>query len=244
MINSRSKTQSEKSYTNDEWFFMAELRGNLFLQMRSEKTPGIADIVFLTKRAIGRLFPAAPFLWLVFLSGCGFIITPPPLPSNPAQVFLLDHGRHSSLVLPSDNETIRYSYGDWDWYVLNQRGIRKASRALFQSTPAALARQKLSAVPQKKSVRRAVQVPIENIFSITVEVDKIVSLKARLEHIFAENRQQLYHDPSYGMDFVPYPEPYSLGHNSNQVVAQWLRELGAEVRGGGPFSRWKLSESP
>jgi hypothetical protein len=219
-------------------------RENLFIKMRSEKTPGIVDFVFLTKRAIGRLFTAAPFLWLVLLSGCGFTITPPPLPSNPTQVFLLDHGRHSSLVLPSDNEMIRYSYGDWDWYVLNQRGIRKAGRALFLSSPAALARQKLSTVPQKESVRRAVHVSIENIFSITVELDKIVSLKARLEHIFAENRQRLYHDPSYGMDFVPYPEPYTLSHNSNQVVAQWLRELGAEVSGGGPFSRWKLTEHP
>jgi hypothetical protein len=212
--------------------------------MRPEKTPGIADFVFLTKSAIGRLFPAVPFLWLVFLNGCGFTITPPPLPTNPAQVFLLDHGHHSSLVLQLDNEMIKYSYGDWDWYVLNQRGIRKAIRALFQSSPAALARQKISTVPQKESVRRAVQAPIENIFSITVEVDKIVSLKARLEHIFAENRSRLYHDPSYGMDFVPYPEPYTLGHNSNQVVAQWLRELGAEVSGGGPFSRWKLSKNP
>jgi hypothetical protein len=77
-----------------------------------------------------------------------------------------------------------------------------------------------------------------------VEKDRVNSLNKRLETFFAENRQHIHHNPRYGVDFVPYPVPYSLFHNSNKVVAQWLRELGVEVWGGGPFSRWRVTEGP
>lgn len=210
--------------------------------MKVGKRSAISEIVFLPHTAIDSLSSAAFVLCLVFLSGCGYTLNPPALPSNPTQVFLLDHGRHSSLVLPTKgNEMIRYSYGDWDWYALNKRGFRSAGHALLQSSPAALGRQIFYSVPLEESVRRAVQVNIENIISIMVERDRVDLLNTRLEHIFAENRQHIHHNPSYGVDFVPHPAHYSLSNNSNKVVAKWLRELGVEVRGGGPFSRWKLA---
>lgn len=212
--------------------------------MKAEKTSAISEIVFLPQTAIGFLASAAFLLCLVFLTGCGYTLNPPASPTNPTQVFLLDHGRHSSLVLPADSEMIRYSYGDWDWYVLNKRGFQSAGHALLLSSPAALGRQKFYSAPLEESVRRAVQVNIENIFSIMVERDRVNLLNTKLEQFFTENRQHIHHNPSYGVDFVPYPVPYSLSHNSNKVVAQWLRELGVEVRGGGPFSRWKLTEDP
>jgi hypothetical protein len=214
------------------------------MMMKAEKASAIPEIVLLPQPAIGSLASATFLLCLVFLAGCGYTLIPPALLSNPTQVFLLDHGRHSSLVLQTDNEIIRYSYGDWDWYALNLRGFRSASRALLLSSPAALGRQKLYSAPMEESVRRAVPVNIEDIFSIMVERDRVNHLNTRLEHFFAENREQIHHNPSYGVDFVPHPVPYSLSHNSNKVVAQWLRELGVEVRGGGPFSRWRLTEGP
>ncbi|MGB3224442.1 MAG: hypothetical protein WBB23_16700 [Desulforhopalus sp.] len=211
---------------------------------KAEKTSAISKIIFLPKTAIGLLTSAAFLLCLIFLTGCGYTLIAPASPSNPTQVFLLDHGRHSSLVLPADCEMIRYSYGDWHWYVLNKRGFQAAFRALLLSSSAALGRQKISSAPLEESVRLAVQVNIENIISVMVERDRVDFLNTRLEHIFAENRQHIHHNPTYGVDFVPHPVPYSLYHNSNKVVAQWLRELGVEVRGGGPFSRWKLSDDP
>lgn len=209
-----------------------------------EKASANAEFIFLPQAAIGSLASAAVLFCLVFLTGCGYTLIPPALPLNPTQVFLLDHGRHSSLVLPTDNEMIKYSYGDWDWYALNKRGLQSASRALLQSSPAALGRQYFYSAPMEESVRRAVQVNIENIFSIIVERDRVNELNTRLEHFFKKNRQQIHHNRIYGVDFVPHPVPYSLSHNSNKVVAQWLRELGVEVRGGGPLSRWKLMENP
>lgn len=190
----------------------------------------------------GAIFLAALLLSAVFLSACGFTVIPPPSPSNPAPVFLLDHGGHASLVLPADNGMVRYSYGDWNWYVLRRTGVTEGSRALFRSTPAGLSRKILSASPTAESVQRTLGIEIENIFLISADVERIARLRDRLDDIFDQNRQSLHHDPTFDLDFVRHPEPYSLGHNSNTVVAEWLRELGAEVRGGGPFSRWTIKE--
>lgn len=33
---------------------------------------------------------------------------------------------------------------------------------------------------------------------------------------------------------------YSLRHNSNQVIGQWLTELGSEIRGWPLLSNWQL----
>jgi hypothetical protein len=189
-------------------------------------------------------FSAALLLCATLLSGCAFTVIPPPSPSHPASVFLLDHGRHSSLVLPADQGMIRYSYGDWDWYALNKTGIGQGGRALFRASPAGLGRRKISAAPTEESVRRTVHVPIEHIFSLSAEAQNIARLRARLDKIFVENQGNLHHNPIFGLDFVPHPEPYTISHNSNTVVAQWLRELGFEVRGGGPLSRWKIMENP
>ena len=40
--------------------------------------------------------------------------------------------------------------------------------------------------------------------------------------------------------FVPYPEPYWIFHNSNQVVAGWLEELQCRVQGPALFAVWRL----
>ena len=183
---------------------------------------------------------ATLFLLTLLPSGCGFTVIPPPLPVHPAPVFLLDHGGHASLVLPADEGLIRYSYGDWEWYALGRTGAAEGSRALIGPNPAGLSRKVLQALPTEESIRRALTIETEHIFLILAEVENVARLRDRLEAIFLENRQTLHHNPDLGIDFVRHPEPYSLSHNSNTVVAGWLRELGAEVRGSGPFSSWTI----
>ncbi len=174
------------------------------------------------------------------LGGCGFTVTPPPSPANPVPLFLLDHGRHASLVLPADEGMVRYSYGDWEWYAMSRTGAIEGSRALVGPNPAALSRKVLSVSPTEQVLRQALPMVIEHAFLIPVEAKNAARLRERLENLFFENRETLHHNPAYGIDFVKHPDPYSLNHNSNTVVAGWLRELGAEVRGSGPFSDWKI----
>ena len=196
--------------------------------------------MFLPGNSSGRAFLFATLLLPAISCGCGFTVIPPSSPANPAPVFLLDHGEHASLVLPADEGMVRYSYGDWEWYALGRTGAAEGSRALIGPTPAGLSRKVLSVSPTEDAIRRALPIETEHIFLILAEMKNVVRLRDRLEAIFLENRQTLHHNPDLGIDFVRHPEPYSLSHNSNTVVAGWLRELGAEVRGSGPFSSWTI----
>lgn len=199
--------------------------------------------MFLLRNSGGGAFLFATLLLLALSGGCGFTVIPPPSPAHPAPVFLLDHGGHASLVLPADEGMVRYSYGDWEWYALGRTGAVEGSRALIGPNPAGLSRKVLSVSPTEEAVRRALPVETEHIFLILAEVESVARLRDRLEAIFLENLQTLHHNPDLGIDFVRHPEPYSLSHNSNTVVAGWLRELGAEVRGGGPFSDWTIQRA-
>lgn len=190
----------------------------------------------------GPLILCLLLLWWIYLGGCAFTIVPPDAPANPEAVFLLDHGRHSSLVLPFEQRMVRYSFGNWQWYAMGESSWMEGVRALFMPTPAGLGRKVFPVLPSRESVMGEVLVPIENLFSFWVESAKIRRLRDELEGIFQENLDSRHFNPKFDLEFVRHPKPYSLGHNSNTVVAGWLRELGFEVRGGGILSRWKIIE--
>ena len=196
--------------------------------------------MFFLIRIAGRIPLLISLLLPALLGACGFTVIPPPSPANPVPVFLLDHGRHASLVLPEDQGMVRYSYGDWDWYAMRRTGAIEGSRALVGPNPGGLSRKVLAVSPTEDALRRALPMTVENIFRMRVEAGNAARLRERLEAIFSANRETLHHNPDYGIDFVRHPEPYSLSNNSNTVVAGWLRELGAEVRGRGPLSDWKI----
>ncbi|MGD8699334.1 MAG: hypothetical protein PVJ43_08595, partial [Gemmatimonadales bacterium] len=48
------------------------------------------------------------------ITACTNVIVPPAEPLAPQTVFVIDHGRHASLVLPApDSGLVRYAFGDW-----------------------------------------------------------------------------------------------------------------------------------
>ena len=61
------------------------------------------------------------------LTGCVTVVRPPAAPADPVEVYLLDHGRTPSLVLPGgDGGSTRWAYGDWRWYALGEHGLRES----------------------------------------------------------------------------------------------------------------------
>jgi hypothetical protein len=173
--------------------------------------------------------------------GCATAIVPPPAPPDPRPVFLLDHGRHSSLVLPTpEGGAVRYAYGDWNYYALRRTGLLQALPALLWPTRAGLGRRELAGPAEAEAIRRQVRVGIERLYRIVVSAGAVDRLRARLDGIYESRRHTRVYNAAYDLEFVHHPRPYWGFHNSNQVVASWLEALGCDVRGLGLFSRWKV----
>lgn len=175
------------------------------------------------------------------LAGCAHTVEPPRNVVEPVPVFLLDHGRHASIVLPRGEGGVRYAYGDWAWYALDRTGPLRALDTLLLRTPGTLGRRTLPGPPTLDAVRLQVRVPIEHAWRIEVERARARALDDALTARFAEGVARRVQSPLYDLEFVPDPAPYSIGHNSNHVVAEWLRALGCRVRMRGPWSAWRVS---
>ena len=180
----------------------------------------------------------AATLWLF---GCATTVYPPQGVAEPVQVGVLDHGHHASLIVQiPDDGMRRYSYGDWNWYALRQTGLAEGSSALLWPTQAALGRKELPGPFSPVAIPGEVRVAIENAIYLTVDASAVGRLVDRLEQIYRENSAAHVYNEAYDLVFVPHPEPYSIAHNSNQVVADWLEQLGCRVEGTALFSVWKL----
>ncbi|MBB5015992.1 hypothetical protein [Rehaibacterium terrae] len=179
---------------------------------------------------------------VALLAGCAATVVAPGAPVQPRPVYLLDHGRHTSLVLvDASGRPVRIAYGEWRWYVEGETGAVRAFGALFRPTPAALGRHMLrrhdtARFQDEVGSRIRVIVPLQ---AEAAAVDRLLQDIDRLFEARADTRR---YSAALELEFVVHPEPYTLGNNSNHKVAEWLRELGFEVRGSPMLGRWRVRE--
>lgn len=167
-------------------------------------------------------------------------VSPPEDPADPASVFILDHGRHTSLVLTTpEGDLVRFAYGDWRYYAERRTGFARAVAALLWSTRGALGRRELDGPPTQERVREAVPLLIDSLYEIRVERSKVEALRHRLNEIFDHAESELY-SPDTFLVFVEHPRSYTFRHNSNRVIGDWLEELGCEVSGQRLFANWHI----
>ncbi len=182
--------------------------------------------------------------WVPLMQACTTVVIPPPEASEPLPVLLLDHGHHASLAVPGpDGGVVRYAYGDWSYYGSRKTNIFVAAAAVLWPTRSGLGRRQLPGPPSAIGVTRQLKVWVEHTYTLVVEAWSVARLTARLDSIFAANLETRLYNPAYDLEFVHHPDPYWALHNSNQVVAAWLTELGCRVRGAALFSKWEV-ESP
>lgn len=187
---------------------------------------------------------AAVLLLAWGLVTCPTVVTPQAALSDPIHVFIVDHGRTTSLVVPTPGgRLLRYAYGDWNWYALGNHRWRDGAAALLWPTPAALGRGLLAGPATLDNVRRQVPSP-EEILSVPVERARLLAFVARMEAQYAARRDTEVANPDVGMSFVSHPHFYSASWNSNHAVASWLRELGISTRGLSIGAHWRLSVAP
>lgn len=186
---------------------------------------------------IGGLLLAA----LGFLGGCVNRVEPPTNLQAPATVFLLDHGRHTSLVVPAaEGGLVRYAYGDWRYYAERKTGPGHGIAALLWSTPGALGRRALPGPATAQAVRAQVPLLITALYEIEVERKRIGVLRAELDGYF-DTADAPLETPEVVLSFVRHPRAYSLRHNSNTAIAGWLKTLGCRVSGPAILARWHIA---
>jgi hypothetical protein len=187
-------------------------------------------------------WPGPSLLLLVLalpaLGGCATRVTPPAQVQVPAKVFVLDHGRHTSLVVSTpEGGLVRYAYGDWRFYAERDTGLPGAIAALLWNTPAALGRREFSGPPSADIVRARIPLQIETLYEIEVERARVEDLRAELDAIF-QATDRVRETPETHLFFAPHPRAYNLRHNSNTAIAHWLEQLGCETRGPAILASW------
>lgn len=181
------------------------------------------------------------FCLSALLTGCGNRLYA-PAPENPVRIYMIDHGRHPSLVLPhEDSGWIRYAHGEWRWYAQLDQGVWRGVQALFWPTRAAIGRQRLPSAPGQPGTSAAIPEGFHNSLPLEVEAGRVRALREQLDSHFQDAEVSVY-QPAFNLDFVPYPHPYWFGRGSNRTMAVWLEQLGVEVRGPALFSCWRLAE--
>jgi hypothetical protein len=175
---------------------------------------------------------------LLGLVGCATTVIPPQAVTDPVTVYLADYGRHSSLVLPGDeNSMIEYAFGEWRWYALNDTGLLAACRALCWGSTGTLGRRFVSIADPAGFEHSFAGVTL---FAIRVEHEAASALVGRLNDRWLEYKTEAVYNADYDFHFVPVTQRYHVFRNCNPVVAGWLRDLDCRVRGPALLSKWRL----
>lgn len=178
---------------------------------------------------------------LVVTTACTNVIVPPAEPLAPQTVFVIDHGRHASLVLPApDSGLVRYAFGDWKYYAEAKTGVAEASAAALLPTSSGLGRRRRPEPLTEEGIRTALRVGVEGVHEVIVDRLEMARLREVLDSIFDANRESLIYNRGYDLEFVRYPRRYTIFRNSNWMVVDWLRQLGCQVRGLLLLSKWKV----
>jgi hypothetical protein len=161
------------------------------------------------------------------------------VPADPVPVFLVDFGYSSSLVLPAGEGTlVAYTYGDWRYYALRQRGVYESAAALLWPTRGTLGRAVITGPPDAETVRRGIGAGTEHVHALIVDRAAADALRRSLDEIHRAALGTAV--VSYGMTFVHHPSSYTYWSNSNRMTARWLAELGCDVRGPALGSHWRV----
>jgi len=178
------------------------------------------------------------------LAGCGATILPPTSVEQPRVVYLLQHARHSSLLLTAaDSSRVRYAYGDWAWYVEEREGLASGARALLWPSRAALGRLPVPPLQDGEQLARVIGVGIDRAHCMQLEGRLVDHLLAELDAQYHASDLSPQFSATRNLHFVPHPRGYTLLHNSNHVTADWLRELGVQVRGNPALGGWEMGIS-
>ncbi|MCC5828612.1 MAG: hypothetical protein JJU36_04115 [Phycisphaeraceae bacterium] len=184
---------------------------------------------------LGMLLIAAA---LVTQASCATRIIPPASVENPVTVYVVDYGRHSSLVMPDqEGILVEYAYGEWLWFAENRSQWYRVGPTLFFPTRGTLGRWSAGGHHRPTSIE--VVSRGARTLSLTVERGLVSDLMLRLDEIHAQTDDPLY-NPAMRLYFADHPRSYWFGFNCNHAVAGWLRDLDCRIIGWPLLSNFRL----
>jgi hypothetical protein len=175
------------------------------------------------------------------VSGCATTIIPPQAPVEPVEVFIVDHGRTTSLVVPTASGMLRFAYGDWSYYALGKKDLYHGIAALLWPTRGALGRSAFAGAPPEQAIRENAPY-VQSLHAVRVERARVSALEQRMAAVHEAGREHEVANETALLDFVPHPRRYTYLWNSNHAVASWLRELGCQIRGTSFHASWRVEE--
>jgi hypothetical protein len=170
------------------------------------------------------------------------LIVPPPAPVEPITVYITDYSYHGRLVLPSrQGGFFQYSYGDWDYFALEQQNWHNAIAALLIPTQGTLGRRKFDDLVELRQVLG----PHWQDFLLSFEVatSKALDLEQSLDARFKQNIHTSVFNPNNGLTFVKDDQDYTLLHNSNNELVGWLEDLDCQVRGFATLPNFRVQNT-
>ena len=200
----------------------------------------------LPRRTAKRVAGARVKLFLLVMvialcsTGCSTTVIAPMNPSHPADVFIIDYGRHVSLILPQpdDELLVEYAYGDWGWFALDKSKSFNVFPTLLWPTRGTLGRWEWDMEPNAEAMRH--RIPCEGVQEVTVETSAIADLLAQLDERYQRHIDTLHYQSLYQLNFVHDDQSYWAFHNCNHVLAIWLRDLGCKTHGFAMFADFRI----
>jgi hypothetical protein len=179
--------------------------------------------------------------WLTLLSllcfGCANRLTPPQELIEPVTVHVVDHGRHSSLLLPDGRGgTAMYSFGEWRAFALNRNTWHDYARALFGGH-GTLGRASFATTEPN----RLQQYIGGELIPLRVERTEAELLLMRLAVSWEVRAAEAVDNRRVGLRLVPYTPPGGLYwglNNCNHATSRWLRSLSVDAPKAAVFSNW------
>jgi len=167
---------------------------------------------------------------VALLGGCATTVVPPSNPANPVAVYITDYGRHSSILLPmGDGHLMEYSYGDWEFYALNQYKWYIGASKLFFSEGSGLGRRILAHPGDDEALHK--MLGCKRLMRVDIEQSRVCELLEELDQRYsAKIETMVYNDYGHSY-FVKDESHYWLFHTCNAMTGQWLEKLGCKVSG-------------
>jgi hypothetical protein len=166
-------------------------------------------------------------------------IVPPVAPFEPVTVHVIESGLHARLVLPLGDNWVQYGFGDWDYYALNRQDLYHAVKALLWPTPGAIGWGKIESLRQLRAVTEAHGVRFLSFDISAAQTNQLIaSLQARVEQQAAEDH---VYNPNTNLTLAQDDQTYSLLHNSNHELADWLEALNCRIDHLGLWREFRLA---